>query len=191
MGFAAGSPVHARPWIGAGLRCHPLSLRGQLRCGGDDADYGLSRVTIRAPVRTLRLRAPGDCRGDPTARHKVAAEGRPRPHRSLERAAGGARALPSSGWRGRLDSKRAAAFRRRFCPAPAPALPERVEARAGGGGLMGEMLQVDRIRCDGHGLCAELLPELISLDDWGYPIVKRGPVLALRLASMTAVTLKR
>ena len=41
---------------------------------------------------------------------------------------------------------------------------------------MGEMLQVDRIRCDGHGLCAELLPELISLDDWGYPIVKGGPV---------------
>jgi ferredoxin len=64
---------------------------------------------------------------------------------------------------------------------------------------MGEQLQVDRIRCDGHGLCAELLPEWISLDDWGYPIVKPGtltpglleharqavdtcPVLALRLA---------
>jgi ferredoxin len=41
---------------------------------------------------------------------------------------------------------------------------------------MGEMLEVDRIRCDGHGLCAELLPELITLDDWGYPIGKRGPV---------------
>ena len=26
------------------------------------------------------------------------------------------------------------------------------------------------IKCDGHGLCAELLPELISLDDWGYPL---------------------
>jgi ferredoxin len=68
---------------------------------------------------------------------------------------------------------------------------------------MGEALQVDRIRCDGHGLCAELLPELIRLDDWGYPIVKSGtvpvilaeharravdacPMLALRLASMTA-----
>jgi ferredoxin len=35
---------------------------------------------------------------------------------------------------------------------------------------------VDRIRCDGHGLCAELLPERISLDDWGFPIVKGGPV---------------
>jgi len=37
-------------------------------------------------------------------------------------------------------------------------------------------LTVDRIRCDGRGLCAELLPELIRLDDWGYPIVAPGPV---------------
>ena len=37
-------------------------------------------------------------------------------------------------------------------------------------------LVVDRIRCDGSGLCAELLPELIRLDDWGYPILKPGPV---------------
>ncbi len=39
-----------------------------------------------------------------------------------------------------------------------------------------ETLDVDRIACDGHGLCAELLPELIRLDDWGYPIVAPGPV---------------
>ena len=32
-------------------------------------------------------------------------------------------------------------------------------------------LEVDRILCDGYGMCAELLPELIELDDWGYPIV--------------------
>lgn len=37
-------------------------------------------------------------------------------------------------------------------------------------------LAVDRIRCYGRGLCAELLPELIRLDDWGYPILKEGPV---------------
>ncbi len=35
---------------------------------------------------------------------------------------------------------------------------------------------VNPITCDGHGLCAELLPELISLDDWGYPIVKVNEV---------------
>jgi ferredoxin len=37
-------------------------------------------------------------------------------------------------------------------------------------------ITVDRIRCDGRGLCAELLPELIRLDDWGYPIIAQGPV---------------
>ena len=38
-------------------------------------------------------------------------------------------------------------------------------------------LGIDRIRCDGRGYCAELLPEMIRLDDWGYPIVssKRVP----------------
>lgn len=35
---------------------------------------------------------------------------------------------------------------------------------------------IDRIKCDGRGLCAELLPELIRLDDWGYPIVAPGPI---------------
>lgn len=37
-------------------------------------------------------------------------------------------------------------------------------------------LAVDRIACAGHGACAELLPELIELDEWGYPIVAAGPV---------------
>ena len=37
-------------------------------------------------------------------------------------------------------------------------------------------LVIDRIACDGFGLCAELLPEHIRLDDWGYPIVAETPV---------------
>jgi ferredoxin len=65
-------------------------------------------------------------------------------------------------------------------------------------------IEIDRIRCDGRGLCAELLPELISLDDWGYPILKDRavpasvltharravdacPVLALRLKQAARV----
>ena len=32
-------------------------------------------------------------------------------------------------------------------------------------------LAVDGVACDGHGLCAALLPELVELDDWGYPIL--------------------
>ena len=37
-------------------------------------------------------------------------------------------------------------------------------------------LRVDPIACDGRGLCAELLPELISLDDWGFPILRDAEV---------------
>jgi ferredoxin len=37
-------------------------------------------------------------------------------------------------------------------------------------------IAVDRIACDGFGMCAELVPELIDLDDWGYPIVRAGGV---------------
>jgi ferredoxin len=36
---------------------------------------------------------------------------------------------------------------------------------------MSERLEVNPIACAGHGLCAELFPEGIELDDWGYPIV--------------------
>ena len=37
-------------------------------------------------------------------------------------------------------------------------------------------LRVNPIMCTGHGLCAELLPERISIDEWGYPIIEPGPV---------------
>jgi ferredoxin len=37
-------------------------------------------------------------------------------------------------------------------------------------------LRVDPIACAGHGLCRELLPEVVTVDDWGYPIVEPGPV---------------
>lgn len=33
-------------------------------------------------------------------------------------------------------------------------------------------LRVDRATCTGQGLCAELLPELVELDEWGYPVLK-------------------
>lgn len=62
-------------------------------------------------------------------------------------------------------------------------------------------LALDPIACDGRGLCADLLPEMIRLDDWGYPILERRevpphllghaqravtacPVLALKLRAM-------
>ena len=41
---------------------------------------------------------------------------------------------------------------------------------------MGKQLRVNPVACAGHGACAELLPELIALDEWGYPIVADQPV---------------
>jgi ferredoxin len=39
---------------------------------------------------------------------------------------------------------------------------------------MSETLRVNPIACTGRAVCAELLPELIAMDPWGYPIVPRG-----------------
>ena len=36
---------------------------------------------------------------------------------------------------------------------------------------MSGRLRVNPIACEAHGMCAELLPERITLDEWGYPIV--------------------
>jgi ferredoxin len=37
-------------------------------------------------------------------------------------------------------------------------------------------LGIDRIKCDGHGVCAGVVPEMIELDEWGYPIIDVRPV---------------
>lgn len=36
---------------------------------------------------------------------------------------------------------------------------------------MRQRLRVDPIACTGHGLCADLLPERIELDEWGFPVI--------------------
>ena len=41
---------------------------------------------------------------------------------------------------------------------------------------MSEHLRVNPILCDAHGHCAELFPELVRLDEWGYPIIEDGPI---------------
>ena len=35
-------------------------------------------------------------------------------------------------------------------------------------------VHVDWTRCDGHGACAELLPEVLAADEWGYPLSRTG-----------------
>ena len=37
---------------------------------------------------------------------------------------------------------------------------------------MSHQLRVNPIACRGDGVCAELLPEIIELDPWGYPILR-------------------
>jgi len=87
-------------------------------------------------------------------------------------------------------------------PTGRPGPPEMALVRPVGVGTHGASVEllIDRIRCDGYGMCAELLPELIELDDWGYPILRSAtvpdrlagharraveacPVLALRVRS--------
>jgi ferredoxin len=58
---------------------------------------------------------------------------------------------------------------------------------------------IDWLRCDAHGVCAEVAPEVFGLDDWGYPMLVEAeldgdrerlarraaaacPAIALRLA---------
>jgi ferredoxin len=37
-----------------------------------------------------------------------------------------------------------------------------------------EHLHVDPLLCDAYGYCAELLPEVITRDEWGYPMIDPG-----------------
>ncbi len=62
---------------------------------------------------------------------------------------------------------------------------------------MSKQLRVDWPDCKGRGMCSEVLPEAIALDEWGYPVitsdidedtvdlareaVKACPTLALRM----------
>jgi ferredoxin len=41
---------------------------------------------------------------------------------------------------------------------------------------MSDRVRVNPIACEAHGMCAELLPERITLDEWGYPIVDSRPL---------------
>jgi ferredoxin len=69
-------------------------------------------------------------------------------------------------------------------------------------------LDIDWTRCDGHGLCAALLPQRITRDEWGFPLIKSTairpdelvaarrtvaacPALALRLSPQPETALKR
>lgn len=48
-------------------------------------------------------------------------------------------------------------------------------------------LRVDWPACQARGLCFELLPEVIELDDWGYPVVRGAITPELMSAARSAV----
>jgi ferredoxin len=55
-------------------------------------------------------------------------------------------------------------------------------------------LRVNPVLCDGYGYCAEIVPELIALDDWGFPIVNPVPInddKVQRLAERAVATCPR
>ena len=37
-------------------------------------------------------------------------------------------------------------------------------------------LRVNPVACDGFGYCAELLPEIVEIDEWGYPVLATDPI---------------
>ncbi|KAF0968307.1 ferredoxin [Gordonia sp. YY1] len=64
-------------------------------------------------------------------------------------------------------------------------------------------LHIDWTRCDGRGICTELLPRELARDEWGYPLPLSGspePVIgreslrhardAVRLCPRLALTLR-
>jgi len=55
-------------------------------------------------------------------------------------------------------------------------MPQPERAAGGPPDVAQTELWIDRTKCDGSRLCAELFPERISLDDWGYPIIAAGPI---------------
>jgi ferredoxin len=48
--------------------------------------------------------------------------------------------------------------------------------------MSGLRITIDPVACAAYGYCAELLPEAISLDEWGYPIVDDRPIPAELMA---------
>jgi ferredoxin len=48
-------------------------------------------------------------------------------------------------------------------------------------------LEINPIACSGHGLCADLAPELIEMDEWGYPMIAKGVPSNLAVHAKRAV----
>ena len=50
---------------------------------------------------------------------------------------------------------------------------------------MSEHLTVDMTRCNGHGLCAVFVPQLVELDMWGFPVIDDRSLDSSRLRAQS------
>src|SRR4051794_24329787 len=138
--------------------------RGLVPAGGrvwrrrDGAHHGLHGGPERSAVRPVRVRAARDRRHDGPRRGRLRRCGRSGPDRALVRSAGRARRVPPPRRGGRPACVGPVDIRRRVpvSRSDGPLLPRGDAAK---GCLMRDTtplrLRVDRIRCDGYGMCAE------------------------------------
>ena len=175
--------VESLAGAGAGLGCRRhrrIAGRG-VRTGRERPDRPVALRAERGPVRSLRARTGVDRVG----------HGHPRPGRRQRTGPAPAGPVAGHGQRpGRLPPpRRGGPFRGeqhqgvlgrdQRPPASGPVPGQRragVPPPQARGLAMSRRLTVNPITCVGHGLCAELFPERITLDDWGYPIIDPRPI---------------
>ena len=144
----------ARPF--ARVRRDRGAAVGAMRCRRDGPDPGVPRTRECSSMRSLHLRTPRHSRSRGPGLGSGCNTRRPRAHPAVGRSARGARRLPPSRRRSRSARLGAAGLWRRV---PAPRQRASMQPReCCGGGIMSEhvLLGIDRIKCDGHGVCADL-----------------------------------
>ena len=171
--FSAAGLADLGAGPGAGLiAALPAAPAGSARPPGLSATWPASRRASAVLAGSACPRWPANSNGLPRAAPPTRAccaggspSRRPRRLRSPER-------------RRRPGPQRPADLRRRTDPARRRfVLRDRSRpARSVAEAAVSARLRVDFIACKGRGLCAEALPELITLDDWGFPIVSGRPV---------------
>ena len=160
------APYGATPGCRRPPRARPRAC--PLRTSADVASYlaGESAATVRAVRQraatdgghAARLAVPGADRAlaaEVDRLRGLVADGAPAPTRTAPRTSWPAPCGCSPGTSSRTCAASAT-------PSGAPHEPR------------GTRLHVDWTRCDGHGSCAELLPELLTVDEWGFPVSRSG-----------------
>ncbi len=159
-----------------GHHCRPAA--GVMRSLRDDAHRGVPRRAECTPVRPLQARPSGNRAGPRAALPRQRPRGT-RTRGSADAPGRGPRRVPAPGRRGPTRPQRAAcvlgarrlarAPRRVRRDAPDPAAAGTVAREQRGAVAMKAHLVLDPIACDGHGLCAELLPERDHAGRVGLP----------------------